>query len=168
MAAPALTIVLGTRGSALARWQTDWVLARLREHWPDLASSVRVFTTTGDRLLDTPLPALGGKGVFTAELEDALLKGEIDVAVHSLKDLPVAVTPGLALGAICERVDARDIGEEICNARIALGVAKTGDVELGEMMHRPTPRQRPAPPPVLRQPTCARRYAVRSPAGNGG
>ena len=109
MAASALTIVLGTRGSALARWQTDWVLARLREHWPDLASTVRVFTTTGDRLLDTPLPALGGKGVFTAELEDALLKGEIDVAVHSLKDLPVVVTPGLALGAICERVDARDV-----------------------------------------------------------
>ena len=103
------TLTLGTRGSALARWQTGWVLARLREHWPGLASQVRTFTTTGDRLLDKPLPEIGGKGVFTEELEQALLRGEIDLAVHSLKDLPVAVTPGLALGAVCARADARDV-----------------------------------------------------------
>jgi hydroxymethylbilane synthase len=107
--APGSTLILGTRGSALARWQTGWVLARLREHWPELASQVRLFTTTGDRLLNQPLPEIGGKGVFTEELEQALLSGEIDLAVHSLKDLPVAVTPGLALGAICQRADARDV-----------------------------------------------------------
>jgi hydroxymethylbilane synthase len=100
---------VGMRGSALSRWQADWVLAGLRAHWPGLAAEVRVFTTSGDRQLDTPLPEIGGKGVFTEELEQALLAGEIDVAVHSLKDLPVAVTPGLGLGAICEREDARDV-----------------------------------------------------------
>src|SRR5919112_150196 len=100
MTAPTQTITLGTRGSALARWQTDWVLARLREQWPALAAETRLFTTTGDRLLDKPLPEIGGKGVFTEELEHALLAGAIDLAVHSLKDLPIAVTTGLSLGAI--------------------------------------------------------------------
>jgi hydroxymethylbilane synthase len=109
MTAPTQTITLGTRGSALARWQTDWVLARLREQWPALAAETRLFTTTGDRLLDKPLPEIGGKGVFTEELEHALLAGAIDLAVHSLKDLPIAVTPGLSLGAICAREDARDV-----------------------------------------------------------
>ena len=109
MTAPTQTITLGTRGSALARWQTDWVLARLREQWPALTAETRLFTTTGDRLLDKPLPEIGGKGVFTEELEQALLAGAIDLAVHSLKDLPIAVTPGLSLGAICAREDARDV-----------------------------------------------------------
>lgn len=103
------TIMIGTRGSLLARWQSEWVLTALRANWPDLSSQQRLFTTSGDRQLDKPLPAIGGKGLFTEELEHALLAGEIDVAVHSLKDLPVAVTPGLALGAICERADARDV-----------------------------------------------------------
>ncbi len=109
MTQPAPRLTIGTRGSALARWQSDWVLARLHEHWPSLASDVRLFTTSGDRQLDKPLPEIGGKGVFTEELEHALLAGEIDVAVHSLKDLPVALTLGLALGAICARADARDV-----------------------------------------------------------
>ncbi len=68
-----------------------------------------MFTTTGDRTLDTPLPEIGGKGLFTTELENALRRGEIDVAVHSLKDLPIENSPGLVLGAICERADARDV-----------------------------------------------------------
>ncbi len=109
MTVPAQSVTLGTRGSALARWQSEWVLARLRERWPNLASQTRLFTTTGDRQLDRPLPEIGGKGVFTEELEQALLAGEIDLAVHSLKDLPVAITPGLTLGAICVREDARDV-----------------------------------------------------------
>ncbi len=79
---------LGTRGSALARWQTDHVAGLLAAAWPDVACEVVVFRTQGDRALDTPLPLLGGKGVFTAELEDALRRGEIGLAVHSLKDLP--------------------------------------------------------------------------------
>lgn len=104
---PSLT--LGTRGSALARWQTDWVAARLHEAWPDLSCVSKLFTTAGDRQVDKPLPELGGKGAFTQELEEALRAGEIDLAVHSLKDLPIDDSPGLTLGAICVRADARDV-----------------------------------------------------------
>jgi hydroxymethylbilane synthase len=74
-----------------------------------LQFETEMFTTTGDRTLDAPFPEIGGKGLFTAELENALLRGEIDVAVHSLKDLPIDNAPGLVLGAICERADARDV-----------------------------------------------------------
>lgn len=102
-------IIIGTRGSPLARWQTDWVCAALARAWPALTIELRPFSTTGDRLLDQPLAAIGGKGVFTQELEQALHTTQIDVAVHSLKDLPVSGAPGLALGAIGEREDARDV-----------------------------------------------------------
>src|SRR5512138_2383385 len=102
---PTLTrpLTIGTRGSALARWQTDWVLARLQAAWSGLECRTRLFTTSGDRQLDKPLPEIGGKGLFTEELENALRAGEIDLAVHSLKDLPVDQNPGLALGAIGKR-----------------------------------------------------------------
>src|SRR5262245_20332349 len=114
---PILTssLTIGTRGSALARWQADWVIAHLRAAWPELDCQTRLFTTAGDRALDKPLPEIGGKGVFTAELENALRAGEIDIAVHSLKDLPtespfgIGDAPGLTLGAICAREDARDV-----------------------------------------------------------
>jgi hydroxymethylbilane synthase len=99
---------LGTRGSRLARWQTGHVREALLRAWPDLDAQERVITTQGDHTLDTPLPVIGGKGVFTAELENALLRGEIDLAVHSLKDLPTTQTPGLVIGAILDRADARD------------------------------------------------------------
>jgi len=102
-------LVFGSRASALARWQTEWVRAQLCAAWPTLTCEVRTFTTTGDRALDTPLPQLGGKGVFTEELEAALRAHEIDVAVHSLKDLPVDDAPGLTLGAVGMREDARDV-----------------------------------------------------------
>lgn len=104
-----LPLVFGTRGSALARWQTDWVIAQLKIAHHDLVCETRLFTTTGDRNLSAPLPVLGGKGVFTEELEFALRAGEIDVAVHSLKDLPVEDAVDLTLGAICRREDARDV-----------------------------------------------------------
>jgi len=106
-AVPAL-LRLGTRGSALARWQTDYVAALLQVAWPDLHLAIEVLHTQGDKVLDTPLPLLGGKGLFTAELEAALRSGAIDLAVHSLKDLPTAMAPGLVLGAIPPRADARD------------------------------------------------------------
>ena len=102
-------LVFGSRGSALARWQTDWAVARLQAIWPGLDCRVKLFTTSGDRIQDQPLPQIGGKGLFTAELEEALRAGEIDVAVHSLKDLPLEDAPGLALGAIGERDDPRDV-----------------------------------------------------------
>ncbi len=99
---------LGTRGSKLALWQTDHVREALLSAWPQLDAQTRIITTQGDRALDKPLPVVGGKGAFTAELEDALLRSEIDVAVHSLKDLPTAQTPGLMIGAVLARGDPRD------------------------------------------------------------
>ncbi|MCU0463804.1 MAG: hydroxymethylbilane synthase [Anaerolineae bacterium] len=103
------TLKIGTRGSALARWQTDYIADALRAAHPDLTVEVVVISTRGDRVLDTPLPLLGGKGAFTAELESALLSGEIDCAVHSLKDLPVTDPPGLTVAAIPQRADPRDV-----------------------------------------------------------
>ena len=101
-------IRIGSRGSALARWQTEWVATHLQQAWPNLTCQIEYFSTSGDRIPDRPLPEIGGKGVFTEDLALALRQKTIDIAVHSLKDLPVAATAGLTLAAICERADARD------------------------------------------------------------
>ena len=93
-------IVIGTRGSALATTQTGWVISRLTDAHPGLDVQRQIITTTGDRRTDRPLPEIGGKGLFTAELESALLEGEIDAAVHSMKDLPTEMPAGLCIGAI--------------------------------------------------------------------
>ena len=103
------SINVGTRASQLARWQTNHVIEELQTAWPGLSCTVQTFSTTGDQILDRPLPAIGGKGLFTEALENALRSGEIDIAVHSLKDLPVADPPGLTIGAILSRADVRDI-----------------------------------------------------------
>ncbi|HEX4746067.1 MAG TPA: hydroxymethylbilane synthase [Gaiellaceae bacterium] len=112
MSAPPRTaaVVLGTRASALARTQTDLVVALLGTAHPDLAFETRVIETSGDRTQASgqPLPEIGGKGLFTAELERALADGEIDVAVHSLKDLPTEDTDGVVVGAVTRREDVRD------------------------------------------------------------
>jgi len=102
-------IRLGTRGSALARWQTDHVVALLQAAHSGLRVETEVITTQGDRILDKPLPLVGGKGVFTAELEAALRSGQIDYAVHSLKDLPTEPPDGLIIGAIPLRADPADV-----------------------------------------------------------
>jgi hydroxymethylbilane synthase len=102
-------MIFATRPSALARWQTDHIISALRALWPDLTCESRVISTKGDRELDKPLPEIGGKGLFTFELERALLEGQVDAAVHSLKDLPTENTPGLTVGAIPERYDPRDV-----------------------------------------------------------
>jgi hydroxymethylbilane synthase len=99
---------IGTRTSRLARWQAEHVADALRARWPGLEVDFVEFVTEGDRQLAQPLPEIGGKGVFTEALEQALRAGEIDLAVHSLKDLPTADAPGLAVGAIPEREDPRD------------------------------------------------------------
>lgn len=101
-------LVIGTRSSALARWQTAWVVERLAERVADLDCEVRVITTRGDADQRRPLAALGAAGVFVKEIERALLAGEIDVAVHSLKDVPCEPTPGLEIAAIPGRADPRD------------------------------------------------------------
>lgn len=103
-------LVLGTRGSELALVQTRMAAARLREAWPDLEVAEEIIRTTGDRRLDVKLSDPGplDKGLFTKELEDALLDCRIDAAVHSLKDLPTEQPPGLIVGAILERADSAD------------------------------------------------------------
>ncbi|HLL14333.1 MAG TPA: hydroxymethylbilane synthase [Pyrinomonadaceae bacterium] len=100
--------VIGSRGSKLALWQSEWVRARLAELRPEAEIRIEVIKTSGDVMLDVPLAVIGGKGVFTKELEEALLAEEIDLAVHSLKDLPTTLPDNLAITAITEREDARD------------------------------------------------------------
>ena len=106
------TLILGTRGSALALAQADLTLAALHRCWPDLKVVVRKFTTSGDRKLDMSLirqtPA-GAKGLFTKELEEALLRREIDLAVHSCKDMPGEMPEGLMLAAVLERANTADV-----------------------------------------------------------
>ena len=101
-------LVIGSRGSPLALKQADLVKSRLRQANPLLPVIVRRIVTTGDQRSGPPLHQIGGKGVFTKEIEEALLRGEIDLAVHSLKDLPTELPDGLCLGAITSREDARD------------------------------------------------------------
>ena len=101
-------ITIGTRGSALALWQANAVEAMLRSAHPDLEVRIEVINTKGDKILDTALSKIGDKGLFTQELESALLDGRIDIAVHSLKDLPTNLPAGLKLGAVTERAAAED------------------------------------------------------------
>jgi hydroxymethylbilane synthase len=99
---------LGTRTSRLATWQAEHVARELRQSWPGLDVELVPFVTQGDRTLDKPLPEIGGKGLFTLELEAALLDGRVDLAVHSLKDLPTDDPDGLTVGATTRREDPRD------------------------------------------------------------
>lgn len=102
-------LTAGTRRSKLAIRQTTLVLDTLTAAWPDLTCEAHTFSTRGDEMTDVPLPQIGGKGLFTEELERALREGLIDLAVHSLKDLPTEDAPGLTLGAIPKRADAADV-----------------------------------------------------------
>jgi hydroxymethylbilane synthase len=107
---PVPAVVVGTRGSPLARRQTALVIELLRTAWPSVECEERVVVTTGDRTQQSgePLPEIGGKGLFTAELERGLAVGELHLAVHSLKDLPTEDAPDIAVGAVCLREDVRD------------------------------------------------------------
>jgi hydroxymethylbilane synthase len=101
-------IRIGSRGSALALWQSNHVRDRLREAHADLEIEIEVIKTTGDKILDVPLARIGDKGLFTKELDIALLDNRIDLAVHSLKDVPTRVEPGLTIAAVGQREDPSD------------------------------------------------------------
>lgn len=101
------SLVIGSRGSKLALWQAEQAKARLLALYPEIDVRIEIIKTTGDVKTD-PLSVIGGKGVFTKELEDALLDRRIDLAVHSLKDLPTVLPDGLTISAICKRDDPRD------------------------------------------------------------
>ena len=99
---------LGTRGSALALWQANWTKSQIEKRWPGLVVDLVPIKTTGDKILDVPLAKIGGKGLFTKELDEALLDGRIDLAVHSLKDVPFQLPEGIDFAAIPDREDPRD------------------------------------------------------------
>jgi hydroxymethylbilane synthase len=103
-----MKLTFATRPSALARWQTQWVINALKNIHPNLECEEKIITTQGDKILDKPLPEIGGKGVFTQELESELLSGDVHCAVHSLKDLPVENPAGLTVGCIPARAEVRD------------------------------------------------------------
>jgi hydroxymethylbilane synthase len=107
-AAPTRTIRIGSRKSQLALVQTHWVRDELQKQFPDLTFEVQTMETHGDKVLDVSLSKIGDKGLFTQELEDGMLQGDIDFAVHSLKDLPTRLPAGLMLGCITEREDPAD------------------------------------------------------------
>jgi hydroxymethylbilane synthase len=101
-------IVIGTRGSKLALWQAEWVKSELERLYPGIEVGLNKIKTTGDKILDVPLAKVGGKGLFVKEIEEAILRGEADIAVHSMKDVPTEFPEGLHLAVICKREDPRD------------------------------------------------------------
>lgn len=101
-------LVIASRESALAMWQAEHIKARLQALYPETEVTILGMTTTGDQILDSPLARIGGKGLFVKELEQALADGRADLAVHSMKDVPMHLPPGFALAAIGEREDPRD------------------------------------------------------------
>jgi hydroxymethylbilane synthase len=103
-----MKLTFATRPSALARWQTQWVIKALQTLHPNLQCEEKIITTQGDKILDKPLPEIGGKGLFTQELESELLNGSVHCAVHSLKDLPVENSAGLTVAGIPIRGEVRD------------------------------------------------------------
>jgi hydroxymethylbilane synthase len=136
-----LKLKVATRGSALALWQTEWVIRRLHEiHGEGLEVEILTIRTRGDQVQNVPIAQIGGKGVFVKEIESALLSGAADFAVHSLKDMPAALPPGLALAAIPEREDPRD----------ALVLGNPGRADAPPF---PAPAPAPAPAPPFSSPT---------------
>ncbi|PID74052.1 MAG: hydroxymethylbilane synthase [Desulfobacterales bacterium] len=100
--------VIGTRGSRLALWQSEWVKMEIERRFPGVTVELEIIRTRGDRILDVPLAKVGGKGLFVKEIEDALLSGRVDMAVHSMKDMPAKIPEGLVIGAVPKREDPRD------------------------------------------------------------
>ncbi|MBO0801249.1 MAG: hydroxymethylbilane synthase, partial [Blastocatellia bacterium] len=101
-------LIIGSRGSKLALWQANWVKNELERAHAGLQVEIEIIKTTGDKLTEASLAQIGGKGVFTKEIEEALLEGRVALAVHSLKDLPTELPEGLHIAAITEREDVRD------------------------------------------------------------
>jgi len=121
------TIRIGTRGSQLALYQAKKVKATLENIFPDLQVELKIIKTKGDKILDVALSKIGDKGLFTKEIENALIDGSVDLAVHSLKDLPTKLPEGLKLGAVLERGEFRD-------ALVSLNGKKIADLKAGDVV----------------------------------
>src|SRR6476469_8093019 len=102
-------LIIGSRGSDLALWQAHFVKANLETAFPKREFEIKIIHTTGDQVLDVALSKIGDKGLFTRQIENELLNGEIDLAVHSLKDLQTEQPTGLTIGAVCKREKANDV-----------------------------------------------------------
>ena len=102
-------IKIGTRGSKLALWQANWIKTELKKNIPSLSIEIVVIKTKGDKILDVPLAKVGGKGLFVKEIEEALLDGRIDIAVHSMKDMPADLPEGLCIGPVPKRENPADV-----------------------------------------------------------
>lgn len=118
------TLRIGSRGSKLALWQAGFIESLISGKFPELKTEKHIIKTTGDRESDSPLSVIGGKGVFVKEIEESLLKHEIDIAVHSLKDLPTVQPVGLKIGAVSKRHDPRDA--VVSNGSLKLSQLKKG------------------------------------------
>ncbi|MEW6054558.1 MAG: hydroxymethylbilane synthase [Nitrospirota bacterium] len=123
-------ISIGTRGSKLAVWQAEFVKAELQKLSPGLEIELNRIKTTGDKILDVPLAQVGGKGLFVKEIEEALLRQEADIAVHSMKDVPTEFPEGLHLAVICAREDPRDaliVGQKSISSLSAFSQGEQGE-----------------------------------------
>lgn len=103
------TIRIGSRGSLLSLWQANYIKELIQKNFPGQKVEIEVFVTTGDRILDRPLAMIGGKGLFVTEVESALLEGAVDIAVHSMKDMPGKLPEGLMIGAVPLRENPMDV-----------------------------------------------------------
>jgi len=130
-------ITIATRGSKLALWQSEHIKAVLEEKNPGLEVELKIVITSGDKIIDTPLAKIGGKGLFLKEIEEAMLRGEAQIAVHSLKDVPTVMPDGLVLAAITEREDVRDamLSEKYTDIEDLPKGATVGTSSLRRRMH---------------------------------
>jgi hydroxymethylbilane synthase len=131
---------IGTRGSKLALWQTNWIKRELDKLYPDISISIVKIKTTGDKILDSPLAKIGGKGLFVKEIEEALLRQDIDLAVHSMKDVPADLPEELMIGAATKREDPRDVlisrdGAGIKDLKIGATIGTTSLRRKAQMLH---------------------------------
>src|SRR5436190_8584903 len=131
-------LLIGSRGSQLALWQARWVQGRLAAL--GLESRIEIIKTTGDRVTSVPLSSVGGKGLFTKEIEEALLARQVDLAVHSLKDLPTEIPAGLEITAIPEREDPYDalVGSKLSELRRGAKIG-TSSLRRGSQVRRLRP-----------------------------
>ena len=129
------TWILGTRGSKLALRQTEIVMGRLKALYPEDRFMHKIIKTTGDTVWDKPLHLIGGKGLFVKEIEEALLAGDIDIAVHSMKDMPVELPEGLTLGAVLERENPCDVFISVKHRSLA-DVGPGGKIGTGSLRRK--------------------------------
>ena len=137
------TVVLGTRGSRLAVQQSEWVQAQLQALAPHVTVTLRKIQTSGDKILDVPLAQIGGKGLFVKEIEEALLSGEIDLAVHSMKDVPTEMPEGLAILCVPPREDPRDAlisrdGQSFMNLPLGARIGTSSLRRQSQLLHART------------------------------